>query len=717
MSYEGSRIPNLPGYRQNPQVSKSKTSGFKDNDPDFGSMRLSYSENNSIGSERNGPTFAELQASELNRNAELKFLGYFKEKISSGNEKFRIRVVVISFDMKTNNMSIVERKVKNSGMPQGNFLKPARLPRPNNQGFYGAGDLKIGFDIMVYSRRFHICGCDVRTRDFLSERGIDMPPDEQIPTDNFSIASRGTSQTASSRAANAKQKKYLEAASGGKVGSTEKLGAFLEYDRKVLSFECYWDDRASLYGDLNRYTLNYFLAEKKIEIREHVDPNSGKGTWAIMLSKARLPKNYESELSEIDKDTSDNAFYSDADLRIGSSVRTYGKELVLTSCDDFTKRYYKKVYGLTDDDMRPIVLLEDMPQPVPKKAPPPPYIGGVASFGTEEDSLQSCQSLHSKKTISIGTGNGGRKLRYQAIFASRKAEDEGRQFVLTYYPEDKTTSVYEMANKNSGIVPGKFLTRHKVKRADGSGYLEADDFYVGKVVQVNCFKFMITDTDKFTEESTVKVRDVMEMLHHTLRPLQDKAFALLDTGRTGVINLANLEHYIATRLGTKLSRGDMSVAMRFFDVNGDGQINHSEMINWLNKDPKEWPVLNPGDTLDTAMDRKYDKRNISVMDEAEYMRKVKNVMRRLAQSFEDKLHNFSQILVKHDKTKGGVVDRSQLINTLTEANVFAGCGKISGPGEGTDIEMLADYFFPENVKQLKYSHFVGIMQSMMASSK
>lgn len=41
-------------------------------------------------------------------------------------------------------------------------------------------------------------------------------------------------------------------------------------------------------------------------------------------------------------------------------------------------------------------------------------------------------------------------------------EDEGREFIITYYKEDRTITVREPPRKNSGVVGGTFLSRMKV---------------------------------------------------------------------------------------------------------------------------------------------------------------------------------------------------------------------------------------------------------------
>ena len=58
---------------------------------------------------------------------------------------------------------------------------------------------------------------------------------------------------------------------------------------QVLSFEVLWDDR-SLEGGLNRYTLNFFLADDTVEVKEENKANSGKDPFPLLLRRSKLPK-------------------------------------------------------------------------------------------------------------------------------------------------------------------------------------------------------------------------------------------------------------------------------------------------------------------------------------------------------------------------------------------------------------------------------------------
>jgi len=55
----------------------------------------------------------------------------------------------------------------------------------------------------------------------------------------------------------------------------DTLKQFLDHDRHVLRFFCYWDDSEAMFGDPREMVLHYFLADDTIEIREIIPQNSG----------------------------------------------------------------------------------------------------------------------------------------------------------------------------------------------------------------------------------------------------------------------------------------------------------------------------------------------------------------------------------------------------------------------------------------------------------
>lgn len=137
------------------------------------------------------------------------------------------------------------------------------------------------------------------------------------------------------------------------------------------------------------------------------------------------------------------------DLRIGETIDVLGRNVVLTDCDDFTKRYYREKFGIEE-----FISIER-----PKshrwrqefiEREIPPYNG----WGSMADSEANCLSLIPKpphrdmtKFIKLDRCN----LRFKARMISNIAENGDRLFVITYYLSDDTISVYEIGGRNSGF--------------------------------------------------------------------------------------------------------------------------------------------------------------------------------------------------------------------------------------------------------------------------
>ncbi len=67
------------------------------------------------------------------------------------------------------------------------------------------------------------------------------------------------------------------------------LKKYITNDRKVLSFQALWQDD-TLEGGFNYFTLNYYLADDTVEVKEVRFQNSGKDPFPLLLKKQKLPR-------------------------------------------------------------------------------------------------------------------------------------------------------------------------------------------------------------------------------------------------------------------------------------------------------------------------------------------------------------------------------------------------------------------------------------------
>lgn len=116
----------------------------------------------------------------------------------------------------------------------------------------------------------------------------------------------------------------------------------------MLSFDIYWYDE-SLEGGMNYFTLNFFLADDTIEVKEIQKSNSGKDPFPLLLNRRKMPKkpimSHYPGLSQKKEE-----FYGSADLGIGKELVLYNKICHIYGCDEFTRRWYKENMNIDMED-------------------------------------------------------------------------------------------------------------------------------------------------------------------------------------------------------------------------------------------------------------------------------------------------------------------------------------------------------------------------------
>ncbi|XP_023255140.1 EF-hand domain-containing family member C2-like, partial [Seriola lalandi dorsalis] len=186
-------------------------------------------------------------------------------------------------------------------------------------------------------------------------------------------------------------------------------------------------------------------------------------------------------------------------------MNVFGRRVIIADCDDFTRDYYRSKYGI--EDFTP-VQYKASPAPKPQRLVPP-YNG----FGSEEDSLSSCQGLlpkppqkdFKKFMAKDRCGLDSNVLSFRAKMVTTDPVDRERVFIISFYLCDDSISVFEHPQKNSGVLSGKFLERGRVKKpgqelfkSELSQYFKAQDLYVGATLCINNKNFRLLDADEYT---------------------------------------------------------------------------------------------------------------------------------------------------------------------------------------------------------------------------
>eukprot|EP00055_Hartaetosiga_balthica_P012261 m.58902 g.58902 ORF g.58902 m.58902 type:complete len:539 (+) comp7888_c0_seq1:33-1649(+) len=424
----------------------------------------------------------------------LTFEAYFKETVTESSlEHFRVRYVKIFYYLEDDTMSVLEPLVPNSGLPQGKLIRRQRLPKGGDGDVWSWKDLNVAVNVTFYGKTFRITRCDKFTEEFLRSNGIELNGFEDPPNDSYTKGRRTIEQP--STLATTKD-------------DYDKLKQFIDLDRKVLRFYVVWDDRASLFGELRRFTLLYFLVDDTIEIREQNEANSGRDNFPLLLRRQRVPlnpnstpRNFPKIVMETGKNE-DGEYIGPENLGIGVTINVLSRNLLLVDCDGFTKEFYKTNFGV--EDFSPIEI-ED-PEDEPAELKPPPETG----FGSHEDSMQSVLSLKPKppkanmaKLLEFGND----ALRFTAHLDTDDEIDAEREFIVIYKLAMDIVSIFEKKTKTR--LGGKFLEGIKLKTPDSPKhnpqYYGDYDFYPGRTINVYHRLFVLDDCDlsvlKFMHEN------------------------------------------------------------------------------------------------------------------------------------------------------------------------------------------------------------------------
>ncbi|KAA8588412.1 hypothetical protein FQN60_001606 [Etheostoma spectabile] len=347
-------LPFLPGNSPNKQLGKEKFHKSQHFDYSNGIPMLVSCEKPGIGGEPLDGQKIKPKYSVYPKGQG----GALPSWLAFDKQTYRIRKFNIYFYLEDDTIQVVEPEYKNSGIPQGTFIRRQRvpLPPPNDDQFYNIFHFNLDKQIVLYSRTFTVTNCDTFTKNFFSKLGIRLNNPATIPADPYSTLREQIEKSMTPLRPYERR---------------DTLKQFLDHEGVVLRFKCFWDDSESMFGDLRELVLRYFLADDTIEILEIIPPNSGRDTAAKFLRRSKLPKHsvrmkqpgqltdrtvlnvFDSSkqgkryiLDSLKTGAVTEDFYKDCDLTVGRGVSVWGRRLIIADCDDFTKDYYRSKYGI-----------------------------------------------------------------------------------------------------------------------------------------------------------------------------------------------------------------------------------------------------------------------------------------------------------------------------------------------------------------------------------
>jgi EF-hand domain-containing protein 1 len=186
-------------------------------------------------------------------------------------------------------------------------------------------------------------------------------------------------------------------------------------------------------------------------------------------------------------------------------------------------------------------------------------------------------------------------LRFEASLVSTEPDDETRQFIISFYCGDDTVQIYEICDKNSGRMGGRFMERKKQTNPVNGKYYTERDFLIGNVVFLAGFKFRILKGDEYTlkymEDNAAvfpaaSIEHIVEKIKKAsvkFPSLQDYAIHLmktLDKNNDGFVDVSEFSACLQS-LNIFLTKQEEHTLLRRFDQNGDGKVSMEEFYNTL----------------------------------------------------------------------------------------------------------------------------------------
>jgi hypothetical protein len=123
-----------------------------------------------------------------------------------------------------------------------------------------------------------------------------------------------------------------------------------------------------------------------------------------------------------------------------------------------------------------------------------------------------------------------------------------RRCDLLYYLDDDTIHINEVKEENSGIPQGYFLKRHKIEKANGSGYFSYLDFNLRSDILLYGKNFRICDCDEFTKRFYADINVTLNAPETIPKVPGDDKFANVDT-KANMKKIGDLKEYIEVKLG------------------------------------------------------------------------------------------------------------------------------------------------------------------------
>eukprot|EP00928_Gymnodinium_smaydae_P024385 TRINITY_DN1973_c0_g6_i1.p1 TRINITY_DN1973_c0_g6~~TRINITY_DN1973_c0_g6_i1.p1 ORF type:complete len:773 (+),score=190.71 TRINITY_DN1973_c0_g6_i1:80-2320(+) len=629
----------------------------------------------------------------------LRFYGYFKEGVVETNlENYRVRNCTILYYLEDDTCQLNEKRVDNSGMPQGQLIRRHRLPGPDG-GYLKWDHLMVGTDIHIYGRVIRIFDCDPWTRSYFQSHGIEQGMPEPSEEDAFMESAKAPVTAVAPRTA---EKIYREVMLGGGHINAD-MQQFLEWDRKVLRFYAIQDDLSTTTFERRPFVILYFLADDTVEIREMYPLNSGRDNFPIFFRRNKLPRGKVALLGPMEPAKKKHEHICATDFSVGRVHELLGYQFYVYDADPFTRQYFESELGQTLAERQDVRL----PERVVARPKTPPYTG----YGSWEDSMGSVTYLVPKvpkKDFKKLYENEGKILRFTARYHGGNPEDEDRLFVFNYHLFDDTLSIHEPPQRNTGIITGRYLEKAVHLNQNTGELFKPDDLQIGSIVKVYNREFEITDMDEYTRNymcgygngRTYDLQSVLEKAREGMRqlfPLVRDIFRRMDTDHDGVLTQAEFKEGLA-KWGFQVSHEEALILMKHFDTRQDGQVSYNEFCDALLDEDYTTEMGKTKPPLRAEYDPDYAARAQQKSEERQETEKVRAAARRLGDVTYKQIHAFTKLFKEFS--------RQTHLRTVTERQIVQALRQIGHQFSLEDVHRALLYILPdcdpENVDYVEF---------------
>jgi len=635
----------------------------------------------------------------------LRFYGEFQEAVVEANlENHRTRYCVIMYYLEDDTCHITEKKVDNSGMPQGQLIRRHRFPGPTD-GYLSWQDLAVGSELHIYGRVIQISDCDDWTRQYFATMGIEQ--ETAIPTEDDSWLQSQVKRSGPHQP-RTYEKVYREVKIGGGHINAD-MQQFMEWDRKVCRFYAVFDDLSLPQFERRPFEILFFLADDTVEIREKYPLNCGRDPFPIYFRKGKLKRGKAEVRGPLDRHLKKEDMVSLDDFAIGASPELLGQRFFIYDSDDFTRHYFeqelKRPLGEPQD-----VRLPERTVPRPKT---PPYTG----YGSWDDSMGSVHAIVPKPPkpdfVKLYT-NEGKILRFTAQLYNAKQEDVDRMFIFNFHLFDDTLSIHEPPQRNLGIMTGKFLEKNiHLNQASGKLF-QVSDFMPGSVVKVYNREFEMIDMDEYTRiyltDGGVKrhfdLEAVLQKIREGMRqqyPLVRDIFRKFDSDHDGVLTMVEFKQALA-KWKFDVTDEEALIIMQYFDARKDGQISYNEFCDALMDEDYTQVMMKQRAPLDQNVGD-YPARAKSRLEEREETEKVRNAVKTIG----DVVYKHSTTFIRLLKEFSHLTHET----TVTCEQIVQALEALGKTFHLQDVQRCVSYLFPDG--DLEKVEYVAFLQNLVTS--